>query len=227
MFMELLKLRNKVVDISIIRVKYSITDDEKEVLSNSVSPDIPNIIAQPEEQLDWDDTLPSVELTNNNSASNLSQSSPLTSTKPVARPTRRSIKKEQTQATKPGVKLLNPTIHVKIRNVTRLPLFKCDLCSHTTSTKASINRHVKQIHLNSNTSANAFKCQVCSKTFARKVILQNHEKIHMTQRPTFDCVHCGKVLSSRTAVTSHIQWIHNERRSFQCSTCSKLFATVR
>lgn len=225
MFMELLKLRNKVVDISIIRVKYNIKDDENEVLVSLCQ----TIIEQPEEQLDWNDvtdSLPIVEPANKNPTSNLAQSSPLKSTTPEARPERRSTKKGQTQATPPGVKLLNPTIHVRIRNVTRLALFKCDLCSHTTSTKASINRHVKQIHLNSNTPANAFKCQVCFKTFARKVILQNHEKIHMTQRPTFDCVHCGKVLSSRTAVTSHIQWIHNERRSFKCSTCSKLFATV-
>lgn len=122
-------------------------------------------------------------------------------------------------------KLLNPTIHPKIINLNRMKLFKCDFCSHTTSTMAPMERHMKQIHITK--ASTSFTCKICLKTFGKKNILQNHEKIHMTQRPTFECQHCGKVLSSQTAVSNHIKWIHKESREFECKSCSKKFATVR
>lgn len=121
-------------------------------------------------------------------------------------------------------KLLNPTIRHKIVNKNRIDFLNCDFCSHSTSTKQSMERHMTQLHMDK--SAKMFKCSVCPKTFAKKNILKSHEKIHLANRPTFDCQYCGKNLSSQTAVRNHIKWLHNEEREFDCSKCSKKFATV-
>lgn len=134
---------------------------------------------------------------------------------------RRSVK---TEAPAKLHKILNPTIHVATN--TRMALFKCDHCAHSSSTKTAMERHMMQIHLKP--SANAFKCETCFKTFAKKIILQNHEKTHLLQRPAFDCHQCGKLLSSQTAVNNHIKWIHSGKREFVCATetCLKKFATA-
>lgn len=136
------------------------------------------------------------------------------------------IKKiKNTEAVVPSAKhhkILNPTIHIATN--TRMVLFKCDHCAHSSSTKTAMERHMMQIHLKP--SANAFKCETCFKTFAKKIILQNHEKTHLLQRPAFDCHQCGKQLSSQTAVNNHIKWIHSGKREFACATCLKRFATV-
>lgn len=224
MFMELLKLRNKLIDISSVRVKYKIDEDE-ETTPKHVQYFEEQSIEQPVEH-DWNETpvaLPQPEPLEINPVIKPSPTMPNKTERPALRSPRKLVREEPVPSPA-GVKLLNPTIHVKIRTISRLELFKCDLCSHTSSTKASITRHMTQIHLSNST--NSFKCEVCFKRFAKKVILQNHAKIHMTQRPTFDCHYCGKVLSNRTAVASHIKWLHEEKREFRCSACSKMFATV-
>lgn len=184
MFMELIKMKNKAVDIPGIRSKYKLDQEPPEPPVN----DFIQAVEDFEVPYEPSAVIPPV-------------------TQPPTLP-----------------KLLNPTIHPKIFNTTRLPLFKCDLCPHTSSTKSSIDRHMMQIHLK--VSSNAFECKTCSKTFAKKIILQNHEKIHMNQRPVFACEQCGKVLSSQTAVANHVKWIHKAIREFKCGSCEKMFATV-
>lgn len=120
--------------------------------------------------------------------------------------------------------LLNPTIIVKNSVHNRIELFRCDLCSHSTSTKTAMERHMHQIHLKKSPNS-GFTCKVCSKTFAKSAVLRAHEKIHLICRTSFDCPHCAKTLSSQTAVANHIKWMHAEKE-FQCKVCEKKFATV-
>jgi ribosomal protein S27E len=121
--------------------------------------------------------------------------------------------------------ILNHLFGPKIVSNNRNDLYWCDLCSNSSSTKFSLERHMRQVHHNK--SARSFACEFCSKTFAKKVILQNHQKIHSEYRPTVTCELCGKVLSSATALASHIRWLHCDQREFKCGNCSKMFATVR
>jgi uncharacterized Zn-finger protein len=121
-------------------------------------------------------------------------------------------------------RLVNHMIGPKIIGNTKIDLYRCDLCSNSSSTKLALERHMKQIHQN---KSNGFTCEVCQKTFAKKVVLQSHMKIHLEYRPTVECEICGKSLSSPTALASHIKWLHSETRDFECKDCSKMFATVR
>lgn len=125
----------------------------------------------------------------------------------------------------PPPKLLNPTIVPHFFHTTRIELFRCDYCSHTTSTKPAMERHMKQIHLRRRTKI-IYTCKVCSRTFAKAAVLKIHEKIHQLERPKFECQQCGKVLSSQTAVSNHVRWLHSEKQ-FECKVCEKKFATVR
>lgn len=120
-------------------------------------------------------------------------------------------------------KLLNPTILPKIENKLRLKILTCDLCSHTTSTKNSLEKHM-EIHIR---NEKLYECQICHKKFAKKPVLMNHELTHKlsAERKTFQCKECGKHLSSQTALSTHIKW-HHEEREFKCQICNKDFATV-
>lgn len=228
--MEVLKMKNKSIDVTAFRKKHGLDCEETELQKNSNTPpgrqqyfqileevfpevELPTNV---EEDMQADETLNKiVQLKPSRNRREIKVSTATT------RATRRTIK---TEAILPAPKLLNPTIHPKISNIIRLELFNCDRCSHNCSTKIAMERHMKQIHLKA--SSTSFKCETCSKSFAKKIILQNHEKIHLTHRPTFACTVCGKALSSQTAVANHMQWFHNEKREFECPSCSKLFATV-
>jgi stress-induced morphogen len=120
-------------------------------------------------------------------------------------------------------KLLNPTIVPKIESKIRWNILKCDLCSHSTSTKNSLENHMK-VHIENGA---LYECQVCHKSFAKKSTLRNHESIHRASidRILSQCNLCDKVLSSQASLNSHYNWFHSER-VFSCDLCdSKKFAT--
>lgn len=209
--MELSKARNKsTVDLAVVRRKYNLDEEQQ----------IPEAVVETHQLIEligvYDQ--PKVESPKSRRAVvSRSKPSPLTAIKSE------SIEKIPEISIIP-LKILNPTIHSKITNVNCIERFSCDKCSHTTSTKLSIERHM-QLHLKP--SSNLFSCSTCQKTFAKRNILQAHEKIHLIQRPTFDCPHCDKALSSKTAVANHIKWLHKKKREFECEKCHKMFATVR
>lgn len=194
-------MRNKSVDIKLVRLKYELAEAETVVQE------------APANEAEYFEV---VEIDVKQSTRNIFEIPQET--------TKMSTRRSQYAPSTPPPKILNPTILAKIQSVVRLDLFKCDKCSHSSSTKTSIERHMKQIHLQQ--SPKSFSCSTCNKTFSRNIVLQNHEKIHLAQRPTFDCPHCGKALSSQTAVRNHVSWVHKESREFACRICTKQFATV-
>lgn len=215
-------MRNKAIDIESIRAKYKVSDDELEteheqpsneqfieIIEYDVDEEVQSVRQQPSPTV--------VTPTENLSTS----TEPVEPRAELVRQTRSN--KNSVEASSP--KLLDTTTKV-IRNLSRIDLFSCDLCRHKSSTKVSIERHIKQIHMKHKGSTTSFQCEICCKAFSKKSILQSHEKIHMIDRPTFECQHCGKLLSSPTAVSNHIKWLHKDRRDYKCSTCSKVFATV-
>lgn len=214
MFMELSKARNKsTVDLAVVRRKYKL-DEEQQVPEASVAETQQFI-----EIIEAYDDEPKAESPKQRRAVVVSRSKP----SPLNAIKLESIEEIPKISVKP-LKILNPTIHSKITNVNRKERFSCDKCSHTTSTKLSIERHM-QLHLQP--SSNLFSCSTCQKTFAKRNILKAHEKIHLIQRPTFDCPQCDKTLSSKTAVANHIRWLHKVKREFECEKCHNMFATVR
>lgn len=220
MFLEVLRMKSKSVDLSSIRAKHKIDEDSEELLENTeLSHDIHQFEEIP--QIDKPET-PPIQPTRVSSRVTKIPSALKTSLSLIkVEKQNQSIKISQLSP----VKILNPTIRPKIVSNTPMNLFRCDACSHTCSTKSSLERHMKQIHLKS--SSNSFACPHCLKTFAKKVVLQNHLKTHDENRTACSCPQCGKALSSQTAVANHIRWIHNEQREFKCGSCGKMFATVR
>jgi RNase P subunit RPR2 len=202
-------MRNKTIDIAGFRQKHNLLDDSVDELEVSA--------CEPQQFFEVITHFDEEEI------AEIVHEEPKTEN-PVkeSRPAKKAITIEQLPT---APKLLNPTIHPKIININRIDLLQCDFCTHTGSTKVSMERHMKQLHMQK--SAKGFSCKVCLKTFAKKIVLLTHEKIHLNKRPTCECPHCGKFLSSMTAVSNHIKWLHKENREFKCKTCVKMFATVR
>lgn len=209
----------KSVDVSTIKKKYGLQDDEDptlrpqyvELLEYSIDQDF--FIGEPvtvSEQPSFPICKvkrPSVKPSTKSAGSKVDQqitSSPVTA--------------------QPAQTILNHFLGPKIARNTRIEHFKCDLCSNSCSTKLAMERHMQQVHRKG--SSCMFTCETCLKTFAKKTTLQTHQKIHLVQRPAYDCTLCGKMLSSQTAVANHIKWIHTDRKEFKCESCLKMFATV-
>jgi transcription elongation factor Elf1 len=205
MYLELLRMRNKPIDIKEMRKKHDLLDEPAVKvfeISASEPAEMFEVIEQLVEDEQFSEILPEVQ--------------------DEAEKSKKAT--EEPAVLSPPPKILNPTIIPRIVNTTRMELFKCDFCSHSASTKLSMERHMKQIHLRTKSKL-IFSCKVCSKAFAKSTVLKIHEKIHMDHRPTYECQQCGKVLSSQTAVTNHIRWLHAEKE-FECPVCQKKFATV-
>lgn len=214
-YIELLKNKSKNVDVAEMKKKYSLTDRD----SPSVIETPPGLSTYSSEPLVEHNEEPVV-ITLKKQVSPPKVSPVKTRTLPV----RQQAVKVTSPSLKNKPKLLNPTILHKIASKSRMVLLSCDKCSHTTSTKYALEKHL-ELHL---TNEKLFECKVCHKKFSRKPILMSHELTHKlsSERKTFQCKECGKHLSSQTAVNTHIKW-HHGKREFKCQVCLKDFATVR
>lgn len=216
-YIELLKNKNKNVNLYDLKAKYKITDDQPEVTAKkrklSQSIQLLPVEIPPSQSFEeiGDYSISFVE--DPPTPFKIPKTTKNTSPQPL--PTKSAEKSQP--------KILNPTILPKIENKLRLELLLCDLCTHTTSTKLSLEKHM-EVHLRNEM---LFECKICLKKFAKRPILINHLLTHKlsSDRKTFQCKECGKHLSSQSAVNSHMKW-HHQDREFICHVCSKEFATV-
>lgn len=212
-YIELLKNKNK--DVKEMKKKYDLTDRERPSAIQSSQDEPPIVLDNFIEPVEFEQIEESVKFITN-------LISPATTSPAKLRML--PVRQQASSPQKNKPKLLNPTILPKIESKSRLDLLSCDKCSHTTSTKYALEKHL-ELHLKNET---LFECKVCQKKFSRKPILISHELTHKlsSERKTFQCNECGKHLSSQTAVNTHIKWLHG-KREFMCQICKKDFATVR
>jgi transcription elongation factor Elf1 len=221
-YIELLKNKNKNVNLNEMKAKYEIIE-HREQSPEKVTPRKKRSIQSPKAP----PVIPTSSLSVSSEFPEITEIA--TPGKNFKLPTQRTPRKSHPQTSPSSSpktsqpKILNPTILPKIENKVRLEILTCDLCSHTTSTKTSLEKHM-QIHIK---NKELFECQICHKKFATKPVLMNHELTHKlgADRKTFQCKECGKHLSSQTAVRTHMKW-HHEEREFKCHVCAKEFATV-
>lgn len=226
-YIEILKKKDKnFLDLKALKAKYEIFDDqpvfkEIEIISRK-SPT--KLIKSPKKPISVSQISSPLPLESSECSTIEIPETPQTPLKLPQKISKSPEKKISQVPQKSTPKLLNPTILPKIESKLRLELLTCDLCSHTTSTKTSLEKHM-EIHI---MNKKIFECQICHKKFAKKLILVNHEMTHKSSgdRKTFQCKECGKHLSNKSAVNSHMKWHHSEKE-FKCHVCSKDFATVR
>lgn len=185
--MEILKERNKpAVDVHAIRAKYQIDQEMPAQFKIQAEQSLVNIV-----QFEIDDLILEVEETDEVLEQSPDQIEVLC------------------QSSKREPKLLNPTLLQQPKVQTR-PKFQCDLCNYSSTTKASLTRHVV-VH-----KRTSFKC--------KKIVKPNNG--HQENKPKFKCHECKKHLSSQSALFTHQQTVHKQIKNFQCSSCPKAFATV-
>ena len=95
--------------------------------------------------------------------------------------------------------------------------FKCGICQKAFKSKAMLNAHTLNIHLEINKSL----CTLCGKICSSKRALENHMRFHTGDM--FKCTRCEKEFSSKGQLKEH-ELSHGPKR-FACKECDKRFAT--
>ena len=97
--------------------------------------------------------------------------------------------------------------------------YLCVTCSKMFSTKSSLNRHIKTVHL----QQQQFKCNYCDKSFGQNSSLQTHIKMVHLKLREFNCSYCEKSFGENGQLQRHIRTVHFQQRTFKCNHCEQLF----
>ena len=92
--------------------------------------------------------------------------------------------------------------------------FVCDICSHTTYTKRSMNNHKAVKH----EGRRDFLCDQCDKTFAYADDVRRH-RLAMHENVIFTCETCGFQTSHESSLRIHVSRIHQGKRTAMCDQC--------
>lgn len=232
LFFELMKNRDKNIDSDEVRKKHNLDDDNEDIIENVFEvTSLENVSSRATQEFYTKSSCIENEVNDDVfEATTISQNEEFIIEQSI--PSQSNIRKAPTikrveKSSKPQVqmKILNPTILPKIESKLRIELLNCDKCTHKTSTRQAMEKHM-QLHIR---NEKLFECGICQKKFSSKKVLKNHESIHLssTERKLFECNICAKSLSSATAVNNHIKYFHSESCEFSCAVCDKKFKTVR
>lgn len=94
--------------------------------------------------------------------------------------------------------------------------FECDHCGVETTSKDTLIRHLKGIHIKQEKS---FQCDHCEKIFAIKFKLKDHLKYHIKEQ----CKICDKLIVS-SIMKAHLREVHGGTKNrFECEKCQKSY----
>lgn len=137
------------------------------------------------------------------------------------------------------------TYHRKIHDA---PIFNCQLCDKTFTSKRSSERHVAQVHerstqqtceicgkkmcdisayrrhLETHGEKEKAQCTICNQEVA-KTYLPNHLKSHGPRE--FHCEICGKSFHQNTALNKHIREVHQHSQVQTCKICGKSLSNAK
>lgn len=100
----------------------------------------------------------------------------------------------------------------------RVPIYKCEECGKTTSTKGSLKTHMK-IH----TGAKDYACNLCEKRFFSKTYLTVHIRTHTGEKP-FQCDYCERRFVDKNSKKLHSA-VHTGIKRYVCYGCGDRFPT--
>lgn len=92
------------------------------------------------------------------------------------------------------------------------PLFKCDKCDTTLSSRQQLVKH-EQEHL--------YPCPKCCKLM-KKSSIKSHLISHTDK---YKCTDCPQSCNSRLSLEQHIIAVHTDIKAFVCENCGKNFST--
>ena len=82
--------------------------------------------------------------------------------------------------------------------------FECSICSKFLMTKATLTRHIAQVHEGKKPN----KCNICDKSFPQKSALNSHvASVHERKKP-FKCNVCDGTFAREGNLNQHVAKIH-------------------
>ncbi|XP_033231800.1 zinc finger protein 98-like [Belonocnema kinseyi] len=108
---------------------------------------------------------------------------------------------------KQGIKILNHKPENEYKKRDTVPLFGCKFCGKQFTRTHYLSRHVKRVHLKSNTqtSKSTYKCDKCSRSYNWPYGLKRHKLLeHGSVTPQFTCDICEFKTKRKDTLSFHI-----------------------
>ena len=98
------------------------------------------------------------------------------------------------------------------------PIYNCELCFKSLTTKYSLAVHMKTVHLG---QKKVYLCQICGKKFSQRSSYKQHCNAHNGIKP-YKCDICDKAFVYHKSLKEH-KFMHDSIRRFTCVFCDKAF----
>jgi KRAB domain-containing zinc finger protein len=98
------------------------------------------------------------------------------------------------------------------------PIYKCEHCFKSLTTKYSLALHMKSVHLG---QKKVYLCQICGKKFSQRSSYKQHCNAHNGIKP-YKCDICEKAFVYHKSLKEH-KFMHDNIRRFTCVFCDKAF----
>jgi KRAB domain-containing zinc finger protein len=82
----------------------------------------------------------------------------------------------------------------------------CPYCSHRTTRKTLMNKHIFHTHTHSN--LRAFKCELCNSAFKRKPDMESHIRTVHGPSDQFNCLWCTSSFKKKSNQVRHYRHFH-------------------
>ncbi|KAG6456307.1 transcriptional repressor CTCF isoform X2 [Manduca sexta] len=107
--------------------------------------------------------------------------------------------------------------HKLIHNVSKKPVYACELCPAKCGRKTDLRIHVQKLH----TSDKPLKCKRCGKSFPDRYSCKVHNKTHEGEK-CFKCELCPYASTTLRHLKSHMLK-HTDEKPFGCDHCDQSF----
>ena len=110
--------------------------------------------------------------------------------------------------------------------------FRCNICHHSLSTSAALNKHKYLMHLKGKLEdwekypekEKNYLCDICTRKFTFQSRVDKHKRITHDIGAGFKCPQCPWVFPYKKQIPQHIRTEHSEReKRYSCDICTRKF----